>query len=77
MTIEPRSRIYPWTGFRLGTVFQLSQTGQNWVGSAFYNFPGGEAGSFPLALTVVGGKLYGVAEYGGASGNGAVFEITP
>jgi len=59
-------------GVACGTVFQLSQTGQGWVGSAFYDFPGGAAGWFPLSVIVVGGRLYGTTLYGG---DGVIFEI--
>lgn len=60
-----------------GTVFQLSPSGQSWIGSAFYDFPGGASGWLPVSVTVVGGKLYGATEEGGNSNSGVIFEITP
>jgi uncharacterized repeat protein (TIGR03803 family) len=62
-------------GVGCGTVFRLSQTGQNWEGNAFYDFPGGTAGWWPGSVTVVGNKLYGTTEQGGGSNYGTVFEI--
>jgi uncharacterized repeat protein (TIGR03803 family) len=58
------------------TVFRLSQTGQNWEGSAFHDFPGGgTAGWWPSSVTAVGNKLYGTTLQGGGSNYGTVFEI--
>ena len=62
-------------GVGCGTVFRLSQTGQNWEGGAFYDFPGGAAGWIPWSVTVVGNKLYGTTQQGGGSNYGVVFEI--
>jgi uncharacterized repeat protein (TIGR03803 family) len=60
-----------------GVVFKLSQTGQEWDMTEVDDFPGGAGGDTPSAVTLVGGKLYGVTTQGGASGSGTVFEITP
>jgi uncharacterized repeat protein (TIGR03803 family) len=60
-----------------GVVFKLSQTGQEWDMTEVDDFPGGAGGDTPWAVTLVGGKLYGVTTQGGASGSGTVFEITP
>jgi uncharacterized repeat protein (TIGR03803 family) len=62
-------------GVGCGTVFRLSQTGQNWEGSGFYDFPGGTAGWIPSSVTVVGNTLYGTTQQGGGSNYGVVFEI--
>lgn len=59
-----------------GVVFKLSQTEQEWDMTEVDDFPGGAGGGTPWAVTVVGGKLYGVTLQGGAFGAGAVFEIT-
>src|ERR1035441_7156021 len=60
-----------------GVVFKLSQTGQEWDMTEVDDFSGGAGGDTPWAVTLVGGKLYGVTTQGGASGSGTVFEITP
>jgi uncharacterized repeat protein (TIGR03803 family) len=60
-----------------GTVFQLSQTTQGWVESAYYDFPGGDSGWWPNSVTLVGGSLYGTTSQGGPSNYGVIFEITP
>lgn len=66
-----------------GTVVRLSQTGgtgqtgQGWVGTAYYDFPGGAAGWIPYSLTLSGGHLYGTTQQGGSPGNGVIFEISP
>ena len=62
-------------GVGCGTVFRLSQSGQNWEGSAFYDFPGGTTGWYPSSVTAVGNKLYGTTLQGGGSNYGTVFEI--
>jgi len=62
-------------GVGCGTVFRLSQTGQDWVGTGYYDFPGGNAGWIPWSVTVVGNKLYGTTQQGGGSNYGVVFEI--
>jgi uncharacterized repeat protein (TIGR03803 family) len=64
-------------GVACGTVFQLSQVGQSWVGSGFYDFSGGAAGWFPSSVTAIGGKIFGTAVNGGGSNYGVIFEITP
>jgi uncharacterized repeat protein (TIGR03803 family) len=60
-----------------GTVFQLSKTGQGWVESANYEFPGGAAGWWPRSVTLSGGNLYGTTVQGGGSNYGVIFEISP
>jgi uncharacterized repeat protein (TIGR03803 family) len=59
-----------------GTVFSITPSGQE---SVLYSFKGASYGDgqMPLAgLIAVGGELYGTT-YGGGSGDGTVFAITP
>lgn len=59
-----------------GTVFTVDpQTGAE---NVIYSFTGGTDGAGPRAgLADVNGTLYGTTYFGGASGNGTVFSITP
>jgi uncharacterized repeat protein (TIGR03803 family) len=63
--------------FGCGMIFRLSQTGQGWVETAYYDFPGGDAGWWPKSVTLSGGNLYGTTAQGGASNYGVIFEISP
>jgi uncharacterized repeat protein (TIGR03803 family) len=65
-----------------GTVFTLAppaSPGLAWMETVLYSFTGGSDGSVPSASLVIGtkGELYGTTEYGGASADGVVFELTP
>ncbi|HTZ95148.1 MAG TPA: choice-of-anchor tandem repeat GloVer-containing protein [Terriglobales bacterium] len=62
-----------------GTVFGIMASGTE---SVLYNFcsqPGCVDGEAPMGdlITDANGNLYGTASFGGSSGNGVVFEITP
>jgi uncharacterized repeat protein (TIGR03803 family) len=59
-----------------GTVFSVSPAGTERV---IHNFTGGADGGSPFggALTAANGVLFGADPYGGATGNGLVFEMTP
>jgi uncharacterized repeat protein (TIGR03803 family) len=59
-----------------GTIFEITPAG---VLTPLYNFTGQPDGATPLADSVQGadGNYYGTTAYGGASGNGTVFRITP
>jgi uncharacterized repeat protein (TIGR03803 family) len=60
---------------RCGTVFSVTTSGTEKVVHSFSNAPDG---FHPVAnLTDVGGTLYGTTEYGGTSGSGTVFALTP
>jgi uncharacterized repeat protein (TIGR03803 family) len=65
------------SGQGCGVVFKLSQTEQGWEMTEVDDFPGAAGGDTPWAVALVGGKLYGVTEFGGASSVGTVFQITP
>jgi uncharacterized repeat protein (TIGR03803 family) len=57
-----------------GTVFAINTDGTGFAN--LYSFSGGSDGANPAAgLVLSGGRLYGTAEAGGASGNGTVFAI--
>jgi len=69
-------------GLGCGTVFELTapaSAGGAWTESVLYRFTGGSDGGNPSAGLVIGpkGQLYGTTEYGGASADGVVFELTP
>ena len=69
-------------GLGCGTVFELTppaSPGGTWTETVLYSFSGGNDGSGPSASPVIGprGQLYGTTEYGGASSDGTVFELTP
>jgi uncharacterized repeat protein (TIGR03803 family) len=65
-----------------GTIYKLTPPvppATQWTGAALYNFSGGADGGYP-GLTLImdsSGALYGGTGYGGASGNGVVFKLTP
>lgn len=65
-----------------GSVFSLTpptSTDEPWTQTVLYNFPNSTLGSFPDAGVVIGsnGVLFGTAQYGGTSGSGTVFSLTP
>jgi uncharacterized repeat protein (TIGR03803 family) len=60
-----------------GSVFMITPAGTETV---LYSFTGGADGNVPVAglvRDVKTGNLFGTTLYGGASGNGTVFEVTP
>jgi uncharacterized repeat protein (TIGR03803 family) len=63
----------------LGTVFELSPTGNGWTESVLYSFAGGKDGSEPYAGLAfdAAGNLYGTTSEGGSYSDGTVFELTP
>jgi uncharacterized repeat protein (TIGR03803 family) len=65
------------TVVRLSQTGGLGQTGQGWVATGSYDFPGGAAGWLPSSLTLSGGHLYGTTWQGGSPGLGLIFEISP
>jgi uncharacterized repeat protein (TIGR03803 family) len=64
-----------------GTVFKLTPpavAGGTWTESVLYSFKGGSAGSNPASgLIFDGTALVGTTPYGGSSGFGVVFKLTP
>jgi uncharacterized repeat protein (TIGR03803 family) len=63
----------------LGTVFELSPSGNKWEEKVLHSFTGSGDAEAPLNALVFdsNGNLYGDTEYGGANGKGAVFELKP
>jgi uncharacterized repeat protein (TIGR03803 family) len=60
-----------------GSVFTITPTGTETV---LYSFTGGADGNVPVAglvRDIKTGNLFGTTLYGGASGNGTVFQVTP
>jgi uncharacterized repeat protein (TIGR03803 family) len=64
-----------------GTVFKLAPPvaeGDPWTESVLYSFNGASAGSNPASELIFDGtSLLGTTPYGGSSGFGVVFELTP
>lgn len=63
-----------------GVVFELLHTTHGWRQKVLHSFTGGKdgaVGSLGLLLFDEDGNLYGVSELGGASGAGAVYELSP
>jgi uncharacterized repeat protein (TIGR03803 family) len=58
-----------------GTIYAMSTTGQERI---LYQFAGKPDGQNPVGtMSVFGGRLYGVTEGGGSTGNGTVFAFSP
>lgn len=67
---------------RGGTVFKLSPGKSGLTETILYSFPAsiaGPDGDGPIGGVVMDsqGRLYGVTQFGGAGGNGAVYELAP
>jgi uncharacterized repeat protein (TIGR03803 family) len=62
-----------------GTVYQLTQSGGNWVGTDIYEFSGSVDGGYPVAGVTFDaeGNLYGATTSGGSGNGGTVFELSP
>jgi len=63
-----------------GVVFKLAPSQGKWTYSVLYRFTGGADGAEPFAPLIFDSQykhLYGTTTYGGAAGQGVVFEITP
>jgi uncharacterized repeat protein (TIGR03803 family) len=63
-------------GYGCGTVFKLARNGKETV---LHSFSGGADGSSPFGGLIRdgNGNLYGTAVYGGSTGNGTVWRLTP
>ena len=67
-------------GEGFGTVFQVVPAGGRSTESVLYSFQEtGPSGFNPMSASIsdAAGKLYGTASFGGANGEGTVFELTP
>jgi uncharacterized repeat protein (TIGR03803 family) len=61
-----------------GIIFELSPSGSTWTETILYNFTGFSDGGAPVALVFDGqGGLYGAANQGGATNEGAIFHVSP
>jgi uncharacterized repeat protein (TIGR03803 family) len=62
-----------------GTIYELTQSGQDWIGNDIYAFTGGSDGGYPQAGVIfdAAGNLYGATGAGGSGGGGTVFELSP
>jgi uncharacterized repeat protein (TIGR03803 family) len=64
-----------------GVVFELTKPtgGHKWIETVLYHFNGEKHGGTPYGTLIFGsdGNLYGTTGYGGASGAGTVFKLTP
>ena len=62
-----------------GVVYELMGSGINWTEQALYSFSGSGDGATPFSGVIFdnAGNLYGTTTAGGASGNGAVYELSP
>jgi uncharacterized repeat protein (TIGR03803 family) len=64
--------------YEAGTVYELTPSDGTWTNTVLYNFTGDADGLYSFSnLVLAGGKLYGTTKYGGANGNGVIFEVTP
>ena len=63
------------SGVSASATFPLTVTGEQ----VLYSFGGGSDGAYPHASLIFGskGELYGTTEFGGASGLGTVFQLSP
>jgi uncharacterized repeat protein (TIGR03803 family) len=62
----------------MGTVYQLTRSGSGWTESVILDF-NGLNGEMPSSGVIVdeAGNVYGTAGYGGPTGNGVVYELSP
>jgi uncharacterized repeat protein (TIGR03803 family) len=62
-----------------GSVFKLTHSNGNWTYTSLHDFTGGSDGRalYGHLLLDANGNLYGTAGWGGTTGNGVVWEITP
>lgn len=65
--------------YQQGSIFKLTPSNGGWTYTSLHDFTDGGDGRSPYGhLTLDGnGNLYGTAGWGGATGNGVVWEITP
>ena len=78
---DPMGNIYGTTTYGgasgLGTVFQMTKSGNDWTEAPIYSFTGPD-GAYPSAGVILdsNGNLFGTTVEGGLYGFGAIFELT-
>jgi uncharacterized repeat protein (TIGR03803 family) len=62
-----------------GLVYELTPAGSGWTYAVLYAFAGHDEGGQPYGAPVLdsAGNLYGANGFGGANGNGTIFQLTP
>lgn len=62
-----------------GIVYSLKKSGDQWTETVQHNFTGGNDGANPTGAITLdeNGNLYGTTFFGGAHGNGTIWQITP
>ena len=62
-----------------GNVFKLTPSNGSWNYTSLHDFAGGDDGAFPLRGPTLdsSNNLFGTAYYGGSSGAGVIWAITP
>jgi len=64
--------------YNSGTVYELTPSRGAWTYTLLYTFTGGTDGLYSVSNPVLSqNKIYGTTLYGGADGNGVVYEVTP
>ena len=81
LTLDSSGNIYG-TNYRdgaddYGSVFEVSQSGDNWSYTDLYDFTGGSDGGYPGGGVTIDaeGNLYGTTVEGGTDKYGVVWEI--
>jgi uncharacterized repeat protein (TIGR03803 family) len=84
LIVDASGNLYGMTGgggaYGSGTVFELTLSANGWTESVLHSFQGTDGGSPGRNGGLVfdgAGNLYGLANGGGAYGDGTVFELTP
>jgi uncharacterized repeat protein (TIGR03803 family) len=81
LTLDTTGNLYGTTqcsgAHGLGSIFELTNTGNGWTYTALHDFAGGTDGDYPLSNVTIDtdGSLYGTASRGG--GDGVVWMIKP
>lgn len=66
-------------GDNYGSIYELAQSGSEWLLTTLYKFENGSDGSYPKAGVIFdqAGNLYGATSAAGSGKGGTVFELTP